>query len=166
MPINVSMQDQTTQDNTLQAGTLHPWYVAGLHFECVQCGNCCSGPEQGYIWAGRPEIELMADFLQMSPQQLQQQHLKRVGLRTTIIEQLVTKDCVFLRTIAGLKKCMIYPVRPSQCRTWPFWPGNLASPADWNRAATRCPGINRGKLYAYHEIQAIRKSSKWWRDPR
>ena len=26
------------------------------------------------------------------------------------------------------KSCSIYGVRPLQCRTWPFWPENLASP--------------------------------------
>ena len=33
------------------------WYVGGLHFECMECGQCCSGPGDGYIWVTRPEIE-------------------------------------------------------------------------------------------------------------
>ena len=37
-------------------------------------------------------------------------------------------DCVFLKEDPerGRKTCSIYPVRPLQCRTWPFWPENLA----------------------------------------
>ena len=27
-----------------------PWYASGLAFECTQCGDCCSGPEEGYVW--------------------------------------------------------------------------------------------------------------------
>ena len=65
----------------------------------------------------------------------------------SIIEESVTKDCIFLRNVDGVKQCRIYSVRPGQCRTWPFWPENLFSPDDWNRAALRCPGINRGRLY-------------------
>jgi len=133
------------------------WYAGGLHFECIGCGACCSGPSHGYIWVTRPEIQLIADFLKIEPEQLRQRYLRRVGLRTTIIEHPNTKDCVFLQMIEGQKRCTIYPVRPSQCRTWPFWPDNLASPDAWNKAAQRCPGINRGRLYSFEEIEKIRK---------
>ncbi|MFA5250970.1 MAG: YkgJ family cysteine cluster protein [Phycisphaerae bacterium] len=140
------------------------WYAAGLHFECQQCGGCCSGPNQGYIWVTRPEIKLIADFLKVEPKQLRQKYLRRVGLRTTIIEQPVTRDCVFLRRIDGQKRCIIYHVRPSQCRTWPFWPENLVNAGEWNRAVQRCGGINRGKLYSFEEIEEVKKGKKWWQN--
>ena len=138
------------------------WYASGLHFECQQCGRCCSGPGQGYIWVTRPEIQLITDFLKISAGQLRREYLKRIGLRTTIIEQPVTKDCVFLQRIDGQKKCMIYPVRPSQCRAWPFWPDNLADADAWNKATQKCGGINRGRLHSFEEIEKIKKSKKWW----
>lgn len=141
-----------------------PWYVAGLHFECQKCGGCCSGPGEGYIWVTRPEIELIADFLKIPVGQLRQKYLKRVGLRTTIIEQSATKDCIFLRKIKGQKKCIIYPVRPGQCRTWPFWSENLANPSAWNKTAHKCPGINRGKLHSFEKIQKIKANKKWWQE--
>lgn len=140
------------------------WYVTGLNFECQKCGGCCSGPGEGYIWVTRPEIELIADFLKMTAGQLRQQYLKRVGLRTTIIENRTTKDCIFLQNCAGQKRCMIYPVRPSQCRSWPFWPNNLTSTDAWNKAAQKCPGINRGRRYSFEEIEKIKRSKKWWQD--
>ena len=142
------------------------WYAAGLHFECLGCGGCCSGPGEGYIWATRPEIEIIADFLKMTVGQFRQKYLKRVGLRTTIIEHQTTKDCIFLQAGAGGKQCVIYSVRPSQCRSWPFWAGNLASPGAWNKAAQKCPGINRGRLYSLEEIEEIKRIKKWWRDPK
>lgn len=140
------------------------WYIAGLHFECQKCGGCCSGPGEGYIWVTKPEIELIADFLKMTTGQLRQQYLKRVGLRITIIEQRTTKDCIFLQTSAGQKRCIIYPVRPSQCRSWPFWPSNLTSADAWNKAAQKCHGINRGRLYSFEEIEKIKRIKKWWQD--
>ncbi|MFA5238866.1 MAG: YkgJ family cysteine cluster protein [Phycisphaerae bacterium] len=139
-----------------------PWYIGGLHFECQQCGGCCSGPGEGFIWITSPEIKLVADFLKIDPEQLRKRYLKRVGLRTTIIEQPVTKDCIFLQKIAGEKRCVIYPVRPNQCRTWPFWPDNLASPDCWNQTAQKCGGINRGRFFSFEEIEQIKKSKKWW----
>lgn len=140
------------------------WYANGLHFECMQCGRCCSGPGEGYIWVTKPEIEIIADFLTISIGKLREKYLKRVGLRTTVIEHQTTKDCMFLHNIAGQRKCVIYPVRPSQCRSWPFWPNNLTSPGAWNKAAQKCPGINRGRLYSYEEIQEIKRNKKWWQD--
>jgi len=141
-----------------------PWYVAGLHFECVQCGRCCSGPGEGYIWVTKQEIQIIANFLKISVEQLRREYLKRVGLRTTIIEHSGTKDCILLQDIAGQKRCMIYPVRPSQCRAWPFWPDNLTDPNAWNKAAQKCPGINHGRLYTCDEIEKIKRNKKWWQD--
>jgi uncharacterized protein len=138
------------------------WYVAGLHFECQKCGACCSGPDEGYIWITKSEIELVADFLKVSADDLRKNFLKRAGLRTTIIEQQATKDCIFLRDIDGRKQCMIYPVRPSQCRSWPFWQDNIECPDNWNRTAQKCPGINRGRLYEQQEIRRIKGNKKWW----
>ena len=142
------------------------WYAAGLHFECVQCGNCCSGPSEGYIWVTKPEIALIADFLKMTTEQLREKYLKRIRLRTTIIEHTNTKDCIFLQKSGDQKRCMIYPVRPNQCRTWPFWSDNLTSPNTWNKAAQKCGGINRGRLYSFEEIEKIRKNKRWWQDDR
>lgn len=142
-----------------------PWYVSGLHFECLQCGRCCSGPAQGYIWVSRPEIQIIADFLKITARQLRRDYLRRVSLRTTIVEQPSTKDCIFLRQADSRRICVIYPVRPSQCRIWPFWPINLASPDAWNKAGQKCPGINRGKCYSTDQITKIQSNKKWWQNP-
>ena len=141
-----------------------PWYVGGLHFECIQCGRCCSGPGEGYIWVTKPEIEFIADFLKMTKDELRRKYLRRVSLRTTIIEHYTTKDCIFLQNIDGQRRCIIYPVRPSQCRTWPFWSDNLTNPDAWNKAAEKCPGVNRGKLCTCEEIEKIKRHKKWWQN--
>jgi Fe-S-cluster containining protein len=142
------------------------WYVGGLHFECVQCGACCSGPGEGYIWVTKAEIQIIADHLKMSPEQFEGKYLKRVGLRTTITEHLETKDCIFLERDKEGTRCVIYSVRPNQCRTWPFWAGNLTSPSAWNRAALKCPGVNCGRRYSFEEIERIKNQLKWWQDVR
>ncbi len=133
-----------------------PWYAAGLHFECSACGNCCCGPDEGYVWATKKEIELIADHLQLSVEQVRKRYTRKIGLRTSLLEKPRNKDCVFLDFVNGQKRCGIYSVRPRQCRNWPFWPGNLKSPNDWNITTAKCPGINRGKLYSYEEIEKIK----------
>lgn len=141
-----------------------PWYIDGLHFECKECGACCSGPGEGYIWVTKQEIEFIAEYLKITVEQLRQKYTRRVGLRTTIIEEPETRDCIFLIDRAGRKGCEIYPVRPSQCKNWPFWPENLKNPGTWNQAARKCPGINRGRFYSFEEIERIKKCRKWWQD--
>lgn len=136
------------------------WYAAGLHFECIGCGNCCSGPEEGYIWTCDKEAAMIADELKMSEPDFRKRYTKKEYGDTTLIENEKTKDCIFLQG----KRCQIYSVRPNQCRTWPFWDINLESPDDWGWASTRCPGINRGRRYSCEEIEMLRMSRKWWND--
>ncbi len=138
------------------------WRAFGLHFECSGCGNCCAGPEEGYIWISQDEIELLAKHLGQTVEQVRKQYIRRVGLRCSIVENPATHDCIFLTAGKnGCRGCAIYAVRPNQCRTWPFWKENLASPDHWNFAAVKCPGINRGRLYSDEEIEKILHQKKW-----
>jgi len=132
------------------------WYKEGLHFECQTCGNCCSGPEEGVIWIIKQEIIKAAEYLGITPDEFKKSYLRRIGLRMTINENQQTKDCLFLCRFEGKKGCAIYKCRPTQCRTWPFWSINLDSIDDWNEAAQKCPGINKGKLFTFDEIEKIK----------
>ena len=49
--------------NILSKKNKIPWYVAGLAFECQQCGGCCSGPAEGFVWATDAEIAAVAGTL-------------------------------------------------------------------------------------------------------
>jgi Fe-S-cluster containining protein len=147
----------------MKLGNKFPWYSAGLHFECLQCGRCCAGPEGGYIWVSRPEIRLIADYLRIPVRELKLQFLRRVGFRMTIVEDPQTCDCVFLRRTGQGRGCAIYEIRPAQCRNWPFWESNLVSQGTWNSAANKCPGVNNGRLYSPEEIREKIKNKKWWR---
>ncbi len=135
------------------------WYVAGLSFECTQCGNCCSG-EPGYVWATKEEIAGIAKFLGRTDGTLDKKYLRRVGLRYSLTEK-PGGDCIFLKRADGKSMCGIYPVRPLQCRTWPFWKENLKSADAWNEANQNCPGLNRGEKRDFVQIETIRTQKKW-----
>lgn len=135
------------------------WYRDGLRFECTQCGNCCSGPP-GYVWVTKKEIGRIAEFLGRPDGTLDREHLRRVGLRTSLTEK-PGGDCVFLVRKGGKTECSIHPVRPLQCRTWPYWTQNLRTVDDWNHAHQTCPGMNRGRHYTYVQIETIRKQREW-----
>ena len=133
-----------------------PWYIAGLAFECLECGQCCSGPEEGYVWVTKEEIASIAKNLRMGEQAFIARYVRQIGRRFSLIEQKDSKDCIFLTN----KGCRIYSVRPKQCRTWPFWTSNIETPEDWSLAAQRCPGINRGLLNLPDEIQEKARSTR------
>ncbi len=102
---------------------------------CKNCeGNCCIG-ESGYIWVTPKEIEEIANFLKIDTEEFKKRFLIKVGYKYSIKERPY-KDgfaCIFFD-----KGCTIYPVRPKQCRTYPFW--------DYFKTHTgelikECPGI-------------------------
>ena len=137
-----------------------PWYAGGLAFECIQCGRCCSGPEEGHVWVSNAEIDRITEFLKTSGPHARRLFLRRVGGRNSLVEGPRSRDCVFLQQDGlGHRGCRIYPVRPMQCRTWPFWASNLATPECWCEATARCPGINRGPLHDRGVIER-RKASR------
>ncbi len=137
-----------------------PWYAAGLAFECVGCGRCCAGPHEGYVWVSGDRIAEIAGYLGISVPEMREKYVRKVHGRYSLIEQAGNNDCVFLiNNGAGRRKCAIYPVRPTQCRTWPFWKSNLRSPHAWASAGERCLGINRGNLIPYDEIEAKRNAT-------
>ena len=130
------------------------WYRDGLRFECRQCGTCCGGAP-GYVWATREEIRRISMALGRTDGWLDKQHLRRVGLRYSLTER-PGGDCVFLARGDGGAGCLIYEVRPLQCRTWPFWNEVLQSGDTWEATAGKCPGMNFGRRYSYSEIEEIR----------
>ena len=131
------------------------WYADGLSFSCQECGQCCRG-EPGYVWVSKAELRLISEFLKMGEKELRAGHIRRVGLRMSLTE-LANGDCTFLENGQERRGCLIYPVRPLQCKTWPFWNLNLSSQAAWNRAAERCCGINKGEFHSLEEIEGQRK---------
>ena len=136
------------------------WYREGLKFTCTQCGNCCSG-EPGYVWATREEIGKIAAFLGRTDGWLDPEHLRRVGLHYSLTEH-PNGECIFLKRENGKSMCSIYPVRPLQCRTWPFWSENLKSEKTWNALAeSKCPGMNKGQSYDYVQIETRRTQRTW-----
>jgi hypothetical protein len=133
------------------------WYSQGLKFECTQCGNCCSG-DPGYVFATREEVRRIAEFLGRTDGWLDKSQLRRVGFRYSLTEK-ADGDCIFLKREGGKSMCGIYPVRPMQCRTWPFWGQNLRTPETWERTHQKCPGINQGRHYEFVQIEIQRRQT-------
>jgi Fe-S-cluster containining protein len=124
-----------------------PWYKDGLPFTCTQCGKCCTGTP-GFVWVNDEEIRALAEFRGETVEEV-------TGLYTFMarrgrsLRDLADGDCVFYSKTEG---CTVYPVRPRQCRTWPFWQSNVASPDTWKQTCAVCLGSGQGTLISAEEI--------------
>ena len=131
----------------------------GLRFTCTMCGNCCSGPE-GYVRFTEEEGRRIAARLGVPYEVFVERYTRETAAGRSLAERPGPGglDCIFLDRgrVPERAVCGIYEDRPSQCRTWPFWPRNLGSPRDWARAASRCPGIGRGPLHGAQQIRIQR----------
>ena len=126
-----------------------PWYSDGLRFQCTQCGQCCTG-EPGFVWVNGAEIRVLAAAVKLDVEQFEKRYVRRVGIRKSLVE-FPSGDCVFFHSES--RTCQVYSDRPRQCRTWPFWPSNLATPETWQEMCERCPGGNRGRVTPLRKIQ-------------
>ena len=124
-----------------------PWYQDGLRFTCTQCGDCCTG-EPGYVWVSDAELAALAEHRGETVAEVRDLYTRRTPRGRTLREK-ANGDCVFYDRQRG---CTVYPVRPAQCRTWPFWESNVATPADWERTCAVCPGSGHGELISAEEI--------------
>ncbi len=124
-----------------------PWFAEGLSFECQRCRGCCRG-EPGFVWVSDREVARLASALGREEADFRREYCREVGGRTSLRER-PDGDCVLL----GPDGCLAYGNRPVQCRTFPFWPEHLGRPADWERLARECPGVNRGRVHQLDEIR-------------
>jgi Fe-S-cluster containining protein len=105
---------------------------------CFSCeGNCCIG-ESGYIWCTPKEINDMATFLELQRDDFTLRYTRKVGYKISLKELMIGDSfhCIFFDPVK--KGCQIYKVRPSQCRTFPFWDHFKEN---INEVVKECPGI-------------------------
>lgn len=118
----------------------------GIHFECHQCGHCCTFPG-GAIYATEEEFHLIADHLNISSEEFYSTYTFNSDGFVSI-KSLDHGPCVFYNN-----GCTIYNVRPTQCRTYPFWPEVVNNENDWFKESKTCKGIGQGKLWTKEEIR-------------
>ena len=79
----------------------------------------------------------LAEFRGETVEQFAAKFVRRVEDRYSLIEK-PGGDCIFWDKQAG---CTVYPARPVQCQTWPFWPENVETPEDWDHVRDDLPRL-------------------------
>ncbi len=64
-------------------------------------------------------------------------------------------SCIFLNSDG----CSIYPARPLQCRTYPFWRGLADDEQAVKREMENCPGLGKGTFFSDEQIMEMIKEN-------
>ncbi|HTS76918.1 MAG TPA: YkgJ family cysteine cluster protein [Bryobacteraceae bacterium] len=111
-----------------------------LRFECQPgCTNCCN--QSGYVYLTEEDLARAAKFVSLTPRAFEKKYVYRTRHQLRFRKPR-KKQCPFLLDDG----CSIHPAKPTQCRTFPFWPELVEDRDEWKRAARFCPGIGKGPL--------------------
>ncbi len=125
--------------------------TATVQFSCQPgCIRCCD--QDGYVYLTETDVRQAAAFLELTSEAFEEKYIYRTR-HLLRLRKPKGSQCHFL----GAEGCNIHPVKPTQCRLFPFWPHLLEHRREWNKVAQWCPGIGQGPLIqigAAHEIAA------------
>lgn len=134
------------------------FFDSGIQFYCRQCGRCCTGAP-GLIRVSGAEVAAIATAVGMAPEPFARACLIAVEGGLSIRERADGR-CLFFDD-----GCRIYPHRPYQCRTYPFWLRNLRSEDRWREAKRECPGIGSGPVFSRDAIlEGLREQMRFLPD--
>lgn len=139
---------------TKRASSRKPWWHAGIRFECQGSGKCCvSRGAYGYVYVTLADRRRLAATLSIPTRQFTREYCAKT-------EELFHLDnreaeCMFLEN----GRCSVYEGRPTQCRTWPFWPENMKAKA-WTAIADYCPGVGQGTTIPAETIVEILREQR------
>lgn len=136
--------------------SLKPFYTDGLRFECTQCGNCCRiHGRYAYVYLIEKDVAALATYLGLSEEEFLERYCQQEDGWTVV--RMDEPACPFL---TADNRCSVYPVRPKQCATWPFWEENLTREAWEGPVQDCCPGIGRGELVPAEEVLRIARETE------
>jgi uncharacterized protein len=127
------------------------WWSEGIRFECQGSGQCCvSRGQYGFVYLSLADRRQMAKFLKLQTRDFTKNYCEkdRYG-KFHLKEDQNRLECMFLKD----NRCGVYSARPTQCRTWPFWPEVMGAKTWAKEVAAYCPGVGKGPVISPEQIQ-------------
>lgn len=125
------------------------WWRDGVQFQCQGSGKCCtSHGEFGFVYLTLEDRKRFAKHLKMRTGEFTKKYCDKTGGIWHLKEDPKNPDCMFLKN----KGCSVYEARPTQCRTWPFWPEVMGAKEWAKEVKAFCPGVGKGKIWSEKEI--------------
>ncbi len=106
-----------------------------IKFSCKRCGNCCRVP--GFVHISKTEGKRIAEFLKLDFLDFKKKYTEWILFVGRVLKGNEDSSCIFLKD----NSCMIYPVRPEQCRTFPYWKNILNDTSELKYVKEYCKGI-------------------------
>jgi Fe-S-cluster containining protein len=127
------------------------WWREGVRFQCQGSGNCCtSHGEFGFVFLTKEDRQRFAKHFKMTLDEFTKAYCTKTDKTYSLNERPDNPDCIFLKD----KRCSVYEARPTQCRTWPFWPEVMPAKAWSKDVAAFCPGVGKGPVIPFEKIEA------------
>jgi Fe-S-cluster containining protein len=98
--------------------------IVEIGFSCIRCGECCRGGsgDDNLVMVTPGEIRAISDFCGLSKDEVAEPYPESVELpggRSVTFGHVLQRPCGDCRFFSS-SLCMVYQVRPSICRTYPF----------------------------------------------
>lgn len=101
--------------------------------------RCCD--VSGYVYLTEDDVKNAAAHVGLTAAAFEERYVYRTR-HMRRLRKPPKSQCHFL----GAGGCQIHPVKPAQCRLFPFWPELVASRREWTNTGKWCPGIGKGPL--------------------
>jgi len=96
---------------------------------------------EGEVFLTEEDLIRIAAYLSTDLAEFEQKYVHRTA-RSLRLRKPSDRQCLFHQD----QRCSIHPVKPVQCRVFPFWPEIIETEGSWDETALRCPGMNKGPL--------------------
>ena len=103
-------------------------------FDCLRCGGCCRG--EGGIVLTEADVDRLCGHLGMDRPAFAAAYVETVSGKNRLRTD-AKGWCIFFT-----EGCSVHPAKPTICRAWPFFRGNMVDANSWLMAQDACPGIN------------------------
>lgn len=126
------------------------WWEEGVRFQCQGSGQCCiSRGEYGFVFMTKEDRVRMAKVLGLSTSAFTRKYCDQSNGAFHLKEDPKRPECMFLKD----NRCSVYHGRPTQCRTWPFWP-EVMNAKSWKKEVSQfCPGVGKGPKVPVEKIR-------------
>jgi Fe-S-cluster containining protein len=104
---------------------------------CQYCGGlCCRWG--GYVWVTESDLIAMAKTMNIKLDAFSNEYIKAAYGRLSIQERLRDGEFHCALFNPSNNQCLVYDVRPEQCRTFPYWEQYKSN---YQKILKICPGL-------------------------
>lgn len=153
---------------------LIPELKDGFSFSCQACGQCCKGFDTGEIFLFKKDVKRIFKHYDLRTSHEKEEfaltHFKIIedsfkskqkGTKKQLRKRFYTLGlkiiahpndrCIFLNDD---DRCSIYPIRPFQCRSYPFWRIVLTDEEEFEAHRKECLALQKkeGRIYSPGKI--------------